>query len=171
MRARFLPLSCIDLWRASASSLSATSSVRVSSRPSGPYASRAHSGSSASDRKRVSVPVVPISSKFFFRSIEHYKTFRTNKAHRLSWRFSVLKMTCWMTLQFQNCTADFDTITWDSYLMSLQHIQAKQHVHWLVLQDGERTREEVTLYLDLSYTSATRQHKLITQSLTGYFAV
>lgn len=42
--------------------------------------------------------------------------------------------------------------------MSLQHIQAKQHVHWLVLQDGERTREEVPLYLDLSYMRATRQH-------------
>lgn len=44
--------------------------------------------------------------------------------------------------------------------MSLEHIQAKQHVHRLVLQDGERTRKEVPLYLDLSYMNATRQHNL-----------
>ncbi len=44
--------------------------------------------------------------------------------------------------------------------MSLQHIQAKQHVHRLVLQDGERARKEVPLYLDLSYMSATRKHHL-----------
>lgn len=44
--------------------------------------------------------------------------------------------------------------------MSLQHIQAKEHVHWLILQDGERTRKEVPLYLDLSYMSTTRQHNL-----------
>lgn len=44
--------------------------------------------------------------------------------------------------------------------MSLQHIQAKQHVHWLVLQDGERTREEDALYLDLSYMSATTEHNM-----------
>lgn len=69
----FLPLSCMERCSASASSLSANSSGRVSSRPSAPYASRAHSGSSASDRKRVSVPVVPISSTFFFRSIVHCK--------------------------------------------------------------------------------------------------
>lgn len=34
---------------------------------------RAHSGSSRSDRKAVSVPVVPIRSTFAFKSIEHYK--------------------------------------------------------------------------------------------------
>lgn len=75
----FLPLSCIDLWSASASSLSAISSGRASSRPSAPYASRAHSGSSASDRKRVSVPVVPIRRTFFFRSIEHYRKHKQQK--------------------------------------------------------------------------------------------
>lgn len=64
---------------ASASSLSANSSGRVSSRPSAPYASRAHSGSSASDRKRVSVPVVPISSTFFFRSIVHCRERKWDK--------------------------------------------------------------------------------------------
>lgn len=85
-----LPLSCIDLWSASASSLSAISSGRASSRPSAPYASRAHSGSSASDRKRVSVPVVPIRSKFFFRSIEHYKKNRTRNAPRFSSTFQCI---------------------------------------------------------------------------------
>lgn len=44
-----------------------------------------------------------------------------------------------------------------SHLMPLQHIQAEQHVHRLVLQDGERTGKEVPLYLYLSY-KRTRQH-------------
>lgn len=35
--------------------------------------SRACSGSSDSLRKRVSVPVVPIMSTFFFKSIQHWK--------------------------------------------------------------------------------------------------
>ena len=43
--------------------------------------------------------------------------------------------------------------------MPLQHIQAEQHVHRLVLQDGKRTGKEVPLYLYLSYMS-TRQHNL-----------
>lgn len=47
-----------------------------------------------------------------------------------------------------------------SHLVSLQHIQAEQHVHRLVLQDGERTRKEVSLYLDLSCRSKTRQFQL-----------
>lgn len=75
----FLPPSCMERCSASASSLSANSSGRVSSRPSAPYASRAHSGSSASDRKRVSVPVVPISSIFFFRSIVHCREHKWDK--------------------------------------------------------------------------------------------
>lgn len=43
-----------------------------------------------------------------------------------------------------------------SNLVPLQHIQAKQHIHRLVFQNGERTREEVSLYLDLSWTRTTK---------------
>lgn len=65
-----VPASCTDFWRASANSWSAISSGRTSSRPA-PYANRAHSGNSPSGRKVVCEPVVPITSTFFLRSMEH----------------------------------------------------------------------------------------------------
>lgn len=37
-----------------------------------------------------------------------------------------------------------------AHLVSLQHVQAQQHVHRLVLKDGKGTRKEVSFYLDLS---------------------
>lgn len=43
--------------------------------------------------------------------------------------------------------------------MSLQHIQAKQHIHRLVFQNGERTRKEVSLYLDLSWIMRNKKRK------------
>lgn len=38
-----------------------------------------------------------------------------------------------------------------SDLMSLEHVQSKQHVHRLVFQDGKGARQEVPFYLDLSW--------------------
>lgn len=64
--------SSTDFCIASASSWSAMSSGRTSSRPA-PYASRAHSGSSPSGRNEVWEPVVPITRTFFLRSMEHCK--------------------------------------------------------------------------------------------------
>lgn len=54
------------------------SSGRTSSRPA-PYASRAHSGSSPSGRNEVCEPVVPITSTFFLRSMEHCKRASTRQ--------------------------------------------------------------------------------------------
>lgn len=66
-----IPASCTDFWRASANSRSAISSGRSTSSRPAPYANRAHSGNSASGRKVVWEPVVPITSTFFLRSMEH----------------------------------------------------------------------------------------------------
>lgn len=73
-----VPASSTDFCIASASSWSAMSSGRTSSRPA-PYASRAHSGSSPSGRKEVCEPVVPITSTFFLRSMEHCKRALTHQ--------------------------------------------------------------------------------------------
>lgn len=73
-----VPASSTDFCIASASSWSAMSSGRTSSRPV-PYASRAHSGSSPSGRNEVCEPVVPITSTFFLRSMEHCKRESTHQ--------------------------------------------------------------------------------------------
>lgn len=60
-----------------------------------------------------------------------------------------------------------------SDLMSLEHVQSKQHVHRLVFQDGKGARQEVPFYLDLSWvgkhTHLTFSHYQI-QMLPSTFA-
>ena len=76
----------------------------------------AHGGSSFSDRNLVSVPVVPIIRQFFRRSIVHWKILKFNKHVDSGYKIS--------------------------HLVFLQHVKAKEHVHWLSLQYRKATEKK-----------------------------
>ena len=76
----------------------------------------AHGGSSFSDRNLVSVPVVPIIRQFFRRSIVHWKILKFNKHVDSGFKIS--------------------------HLVFLQHVKAKEHVHWLSLQYRKATEKK-----------------------------
>ena len=93
----------------------------------------AHGGSSFSDRNLVSVPVVPIIRQFFRRSIVHWKILKFNKHVDSGYKIS--------------------------HLVFLQHVKAKEHVHWLSLQYRKATEKRdfkisdwIWIYLEVRYS-------------------
>lgn len=123
--------SCISLASASTSLCSRT----LSSSFELPV-KRAHAGSSLSGRNGASEPVVPIRNTLRCKSMLHYKERKQT--------IIIIKLN---TLWTEGC--------FETHLMPLQHIQAEQYVHWLILQHGKTGGQEIVGYLQLNHVNAS----------------